>query len=147
MTLVADDASLTALAAELHGLVGRLRRRLREEATAGDLTPSQFAVMRRLESDGPATVSELARAENMRPQSMSGLIAALQALGMVEGAPHPTDGRQTLLSLTDDTRTRLTSGREIRKDWLARTLGAEFSASEQAQIAAAVELLKRIVDS
>ena len=40
--------SASELAAELHALGGRLKRRLREEASAGDLTPSQTAVLRHL---------------------------------------------------------------------------------------------------
>ena len=37
----------------------------------------------------------------MRPQSMGPLIAALEAAGLVSGAPDPKDGRQTMLSLTE----------------------------------------------
>ena len=41
----ADDTFASALAAELHALSGKLKRRLREQASAGDLTPSQTAVL------------------------------------------------------------------------------------------------------
>ena len=43
----------------------------------------------------------------MRPQSMSTAIAALEAAGLVRGAPDPDDGRQTIMSLTDSCRERL----------------------------------------
>ena len=86
-----------ALAAELRVLVGQLKRRLREQSSLGDLTESQIAVLRRLDSEGPATVTTLARAEGMRPQSMGANIAALEAAGLVSGAPDPNDGRQTML--------------------------------------------------
>src|ERR1700761_1725838 len=93
--------SVSALAAELRALVGKLKRRLREQASTGDLTPSQVSGVLRLEKEGPATTSSLARAEGMRPQSMATVVAALEGAGLVQGAPDPTDGRQTLMSLTD----------------------------------------------
>ncbi len=136
----------SALAAELRTLIGRFKRRLREQADTGDLTPSQVSVVIRLEKEGPATTSSLARAEGMRPQSMATVVAALEAAGLVSGAPDPTDGRQTLLSLTDPCRKMILDGRAARQDWLTRTLQARLSTEEQAVLATAVALLRRLVD-
>jgi DNA-binding MarR family transcriptional regulator len=135
-----------ALAQGLRALLGRLKRRLREQAHVGDLTPSQISVLLRLERDGPGTASNLARAEGMRPQSIAPVIAALESAGLVSGAPDPTDGRQTLLSLTDACRTWVAEGRAARQDWLTRTLQARLSPEEQDKLAEAVALLKRLVD-
>jgi DNA-binding MarR family transcriptional regulator len=136
----------TALAQDLVALVGRLKRRLREQAHVGDLTPSQTSTLLRLERDGPATASNLARAEGMRPQSMGAVIVALEAAGMVRGAPDPNDGRQTILSLTDACRKQIREGRAARQDWLSSAIQARLSPREQDKIAAAVALLKRLVD-
>ncbi len=138
-------ATIDALAQELRGLAGKLKRRLREQADVGDLTPSQTAVLLRIEKDGAATTSGLARAESMRPQSMGAVIAALEAAGLIVGAPDPADGRQTLLSLTDHCRKWLTQGRAARQDWLTRTLEARLSATELDQLSAALPLLQRLV--
>jgi DNA-binding MarR family transcriptional regulator len=135
-----------ALAQDLRALVGKLRRRLREQAHGGDLTPSQVSLLLRLEKNGPATASALARAEGVRPQSMATVVAALEAAGWVSGAPHPTDGRQTLLSLTDACRKWVEEGRAARQDWLTRSLQAHLSPQEQDKLAEAVELLARLVD-
>lgn len=135
-----------ALATELRVLVGQIRRRLREQSNLGDLTESQIAVLRRLDSDGPATVSTLARAESMRPQSMGANIAVLQTAGLVSGTPDPDDGRQTLLSLTAACREKVKAGRMAREDWLYRTLQAKLDPAEQEELARAVELLKRLVE-
>lgn len=134
------------LAQELAALVGKLKRRLREQAHVGDLTPSQASTLMRLEKDGPATASSLARAEGMRPQSMGAVIAALEAAGMVHGAPDPNDGRRTILSLTDACRKRILEGRAARRDWLSAAIQARLSPPEQDEVAAAVALLKRLVD-
>jgi DNA-binding MarR family transcriptional regulator len=134
------------LAQELRALLGKLKRRLREQAHVGDLTPSQVSVLLRLEKDGPATASSLARAEGMRPQSIGPVIAALEAAGFISGAPDPADGRQTILSLTAACRKWVAEGRAARQDWLSRTIETRLSPQEQAGLTAAVELLRRLVD-
>ncbi|MGA2951242.1 MAG: MarR family transcriptional regulator [Caulobacteraceae bacterium] len=144
-TSASTRSSAVALAQELRGFVSKLKRRLRDQDDIGDLTPSQTAVLLCLESEGSATTSGLARAEGIRPQSMGAVVAALEAAGLVIGAPDPADGRQTLLSLTDDCRRWLTEGRAARQDWLTRTIEARLSTSEQDQLAAAMPLLQRLV--
>ena len=138
--------SPSVLAAELRALVGTLKRRLREQADTGDLTPSQIAVLLRLERVGAATVAALARAEGVRPQSMSTTVAALEAAGHVHARPDPGDGRQTILTLTDACRRLIVEGRAMRQDWLARRLAATLSPPELASLATAVRLLKRLVE-
>jgi DNA-binding MarR family transcriptional regulator len=136
-----------ALAAELHALSGKLKRRLREQASAGDLTPSQTAVLGHLDRDGPMTVTALARAEGVRPQSMGATIAVLEAAGLVKGSPDSKDGRQTILSLTPACREFIRSGRAARHDWLFRAIQAKLTPQEQAQLAASMGLLNRLVDT
>jgi DNA-binding MarR family transcriptional regulator len=135
-----------ALAADLRAALGKLKRRLRAQASVGDLPPSQMSVLRHLEKDGPATTSALARMEGMRPQSMAAVVAALQAAELVRGVPDPQDKRQTLLSLTDACRKRIQKGRAARQDWLSRTIAERLSAQEQDRLAAAVILLARLTD-
>jgi DNA-binding MarR family transcriptional regulator len=141
-----EAAFASALAGDLRALIGKLKRRLREQANAGDLTPSQVSVLLRLEREGPTTMSNLAREEGMRPQSMGAAVALLEAAGFVSGAPDPNDGRQTILSLTGTCREWITEGRAARQDWLFRTIQARLSPKEQKDLAATVELLKRLVD-
>ncbi len=136
----------SALAQDLRALLGKLKRRLREQGHAQDLTPSQISVLLRLEKEGPATAASLARAEGMRPQSMGPVIAALAGAGLVSGAPDPNDGRQTLLSLTDACRKWAQEGRAARQDWLTRTIQSRLSPDEQDDLSASVELLRRLVD-
>jgi DNA-binding MarR family transcriptional regulator len=140
----AIDAS--ALAAELHALSGKLKRRLREQASAGDLTPSQTAVLTYLDRAGPTTVTALARAEGVRPQSMRITVSALEAAGVVSGKSDPKDGRQTFLSLTPSFLKVVKTGRAARQDWLFRALQAQLASRELEQLAAAVKLLSRLAD-
>lgn len=136
-----------ALAGELRILLSQLKRRLREQAHLGDFTWSQAAVLIRLERDGPATVSALARADGVRPQSMGATVAALEAAGLVKGSPDPADGRQTILSLTDSCRELIKANRAAKDDWLFRAIQTKLSPAEQEKLSAALELLKRLADS
>jgi DNA-binding MarR family transcriptional regulator len=123
-----------------------LKLRVREHGGRNDLTPSQDYVLLRLEKDGAATVSSLARAEGMRPQSMSAIVAPLQEAGLVRGAPDPNDGRQTRMSLTPKCVKWLQEGRAARQDWLTATISQKLSVHEQQELQAALELLARLVE-
>ena len=125
----------------------RLSRRLRENTHLGDFTWSQLKVLTRLERDGPATVTALAQAEGVRSQSMGATVAVLKDAGLVSGSPDPTDGRQTVLSLTAACREALRSGRAAKDDWLLRAIQTKLTPDEQQQLAAAIGLLERLGES
>ena len=139
-------ACAQALAAELRVLIAKLNRRLREQAHAGDLTGSQKTVLLHLEREGPATVTTLARTEGVRPQSMGATVAALQAAGLVSGAPDPADGRQTIWSLTPAFRQWIKAARAAREDWLLHVVQTRLSSREKEELAASIELLKRLAE-
>ena len=141
-----EAVNASSLAAELGALSGKLKRKLREQASAGDLTPSQTAVLGHLSRDGATTVTALARMEGVRPQSMGATVAGLEAAGLVKGSPDSNDGRQTILSLTPACRELIRSGRAARHDWLLRAIRHKLTPQEQAQLAAAMKLLSRLVD-
>jgi DNA-binding MarR family transcriptional regulator len=144
---MADQLDTLAVAGELRVVLGQLTRRLRQQADTGDFTRSQLAVLARLERDGAATMTALAHAEGIRPQSMGVIIGVLQDAGMVAGTPDPSDGRKTVLALTDAARERFATGRLAREDWLFRAIRAELDPAEQAELAACIALLKRLADS
>jgi len=141
-----SETSLATLAGELRIALGKLKRRLREQARPNDFTDSQKSVLLRLDRDGPATVSALARAESVRPQSMRVTVAGLEAAGAACGRPDPSDGRQTLIDLTPAFRKALNANRAVKEDWLLRAVQSQLSLREQAELASAVKLLQRIAE-
>ncbi len=134
------------LASDLRSIAGQLKRRLRERGGRNELTPSQVSVLVRLEKNGPDTVSSLARAEGMRPQSMSALVAPLQDAGLVHGTADPNDKRQTLMSLTPKCVKWLREGRAAKQDWLTQTISQKLSSREQEKLRTALELMARLVE-
>jgi DNA-binding MarR family transcriptional regulator len=136
----------SALAAELRAISGKLKRKLREQGGGSDLRPSQVSVLLRIEKDGPAAVSSLARAEGMRPQSMSAIIMSLLEAGLISGSPDPNDRRQTLMSLSRKCQKLFRDGRAARQDWLTTTIQKKLSSQEQERLASAVNLLARLIE-
>lgn len=134
------------LAADMRAVFRKLKLRIREHGGGNDLTPSQASVLLRLEKEGAATVSSLARAEGMRPQSMSSIVAPLEKAGLVHGAPDPGDGRQTLMSLTPKCVRWIHEGRAARQDWFASIISQKLSEQEQQKLQVALELLKRLAE-
>jgi DNA-binding MarR family transcriptional regulator len=131
------------LASELRLVLGRLVRRMRAE---GRLPLAQMAVLGRLERCGAATVSALAAAERVRPQSMSQTVGELEADGLVTREPDPTDRRQLLVSLTETGQAALADERRHREGWLARAIAEDLSPTERATLEAALEPLQRLAD-
>jgi DNA-binding MarR family transcriptional regulator len=142
----ADAAGTLEAAAELRVLIGQLTRRLREQSQVDNLTNAQKAVLIHLERDGRATLSALARAEGMRPQSMGAIISALSSAGLVESGPDPADGRQRILSLTAEARESISASRAAKADWLYRTILSKLTPDEREQLPGAVHLLKRLLE-
>ncbi|BBZ46075.1 MarR family winged helix-turn-helix transcriptional regulator [Mycobacterium parmense] len=140
------DESAAAAARDLRVLVGRLRRRLRGLATDEDLTPSQTAVLIRLWKEGASSASVLAGAEQVRPQSMATIVAALEQRGLVVREPDPRDGRRQLISLTAAGRQRAESNRQVREEWLVRAIHERYSERERRVIIKALALLERLTE-
>jgi DNA-binding MarR family transcriptional regulator len=145
-----SDASLTtprgetaSLATELRVVLGRLVRRLRAEHP---FPVSQATVLSRLDREGPQSVSDLAGAENMRPQSMAQTVADLESEGLVQRRPDPHDRRRALVELTDAGRTRVLTERQLREGWLAQELSA-LSERERAVLREALELFKTLTEA
>jgi DNA-binding MarR family transcriptional regulator len=142
-----DDARALALAGDLRALIGQFKRMFRDQASLGDMTLSQVSVLSRLDRDGPATVTNLARAEGVRPQSMGATVSALETTGLIAGAPDPNDGRQTIWSLTPACREHIRAGRAAREDWLFHVIKKKLSAVERQRLANSLALLKRLTES
>ncbi len=118
----ASTARGMAVAADLRVVIGKLKRRLREQTYLGDLTWSQVSVLGLLERKGPATVTTLAKAEGMRCNPWGTRSRRWRAAGLITGTPDPNDGRQTIMSLTPACRELVSHLRAAREDWLFRSI-------------------------
>jgi DNA-binding MarR family transcriptional regulator len=137
------QTDIAPLAADLRIAVGQLIRRLRAE-NLFPLTPTW--VLGRLDREGPASVSDLAQAMRLRPQSMAQTVGDLEADGLVERRPDPDDGRRALVSLTAAGAERIAASRAAREGWLVKAL-EELPEGDRETIARSVEILARLADA
>jgi DNA-binding MarR family transcriptional regulator len=132
---------------ELRQVVGALTRRLRAESAEHGLSPSEQAVLRRLQETGPATTAALARAEMIKPQSMGTTLASLEEAGLVARSADAKDARCRNVSITANGRRVLAEGRAARQNWLARAIGEKLDGEQQRALRAAITLLRQVVGS
>lgn len=125
--------------------IGRVVRHMRAAAAQHELSLTESAVLARLGRDGPATTADLARAEGMRPQSMSAAVAALEERGLIERRPHPSDGRQVNLALTDKGAAVRNSTKDLKRAWLAQAT-AQLGDEDRQILARAGDILKRLLE-
>lgn len=137
----------TGLATALRISVSRLARRLRVERTGGlaetGLSDTQLAALAVLERHDGMSPGELAAHEKVQPPSMTRVIATLEERGLLRRAPHPTDRRQVILSVTEDGRNVVIQSRRLRDAWLARRL-KELTPGERAALRAAAPVLEKL---
>jgi DNA-binding MarR family transcriptional regulator len=146
-TAPGTEADVDQIAAALRVSIGLLVRRLRQVPVEGGLTLSETSALARLDRGGPTTPGQLAKQEQISPQSMGATLAALQARGLIERRPDPGDGRRAVMSVTDAGLKLLRSRRNAKVQQLARALAAEFTPAEIERLADAAPLLERLGQS
>ena len=150
MTMPEETRSDAGLASALRISVFRLARRLRAERLAEGFEPglsdTQMAALAALERHSAMTPSELADHEKVQPPSMTRVITALEERGLVMRAPHASDRRQVVLTVTEEGKKVVLQSRRLREAWLARRL-RELTPQERAALRAAAPILEKLSQS
>jgi DNA-binding MarR family transcriptional regulator len=133
-------------AGELRATLGLLYRRLRQTREVGDLSLPESTALSRLDRQGPITAAELARLEQVSPQSIGATVQSLQERRLINRAPDPGDGRRMILSLTQAGRETVYSKRTARTEQLTRAL-ADLTTEEQGQLIAAIPALRHLAEA
>ncbi|AQA24256.1 winged helix DNA-binding domain protein [Rhodococcus sp. MTM3W5.2] len=105
---------------------------------------TQLSALASLSADGPMTPGALAAKERVQPPSMTRVIASLADLGLVVRTPHPTDGRQIIVSLSDSGQALVTDETSAREKWMNDRLAA-LDDSQIAVLRESVEIISSMV--
>ena len=127
----------------LHSAAIHLLRWLRREDERSGLTGPRLSALSVVVFAGPVTLGELAAAEQVRPPTMTRLVHALEAEGLVTRERDAHDGRVTRLRATEAGRRLLAEGRARRVTALADQL-APLGADDRATLARAAALIERL---
>jgi DNA-binding MarR family transcriptional regulator len=132
------------LADQLHSAAIHLLRRLRREDDASGLPAPQLSALSVIVFGGPLTLGDLARAEQVRPPTITKVVAALEAEGLVVRDVDADDRRVIRVKATSRGAKLLQDGRRRRVAALTSSL-AELSEGDRAVLARAVPVLERVV--
>jgi DNA-binding MarR family transcriptional regulator len=108
-----------------------------------DLNPRTFALLRHIDEAEGSSQHELAEALGVPPSRMVALLDELEAAGLVERRPHPSDRRARSLYLTRKGRRLLEKAVEVAAEHEA-DLCADLTATERKQL---LEMLGRVADT
>jgi DNA-binding MarR family transcriptional regulator len=136
-------ASSEQVAASLRDAIARLNRRLRQTRPLGELTQSQLSALTSLDLAVALTPRQLADTERVQPPTMTGIVNRLEERRLVQRIPHPTDGRQVILSVTPAGRAVLADNGRARDAWLGRQIAA-LTAEERETLRRAAQIVDRI---
>jgi DNA-binding MarR family transcriptional regulator len=128
----------------LHSAAIHLLRRLRARDRESGVGPSQLSALSVLVlGGGPRSLGELAEIEQVRPPTMSRIVAGLVRAGLVRRGK-TEDGRRVRLEATAKGTRILQEGRQRRVESLAKAVSS-FSEKEQQQLGELTNLLQQVI--
>jgi DNA-binding MarR family transcriptional regulator len=140
----AADARALETADRLHSAAIHLLRRLRREDSVSGLPAPQLSALSVVVFRGPITLGALAAAEQVRPPSMTRVVRALEAAGLVERNVDSKDRRSFWIQATAAGQRLLADGRLKRVAVLAAEIG-QLSEAERQSLDSALDVLERVV--
>lgn len=142
-----DELSPDALKAAnaLRRSVAALTRRLRRLRADHDLSPSKLLLLGRLALTGQKfTAAELAETEGLKPQSLTRVVADLDARGLLRRERSGVDRRAILLEITREGRDLLVADARRQNRWLAEAMVKALTPAERDVLLVAAQLLDRL---
>jgi len=103
-----------AVADAVHSAAIHLLRGVRKEDERTGVGPARLSALSVLVFAGPLRLTELARIEQVKPPTMTKVIAGLEAAGLVRRRPDPGDARAVRLEATARGTKLLQAGRRRR---------------------------------
>lgn len=138
------EPDLQDVASRLHGGAIRLLRTLRREDDGSGLSAPRLSALSVVAFGGPLSLAELAKAEQVRPPTMSRIVEALVATGLVTRETDPGDRRSVRIAVTDAGREMIEIGRKRRVRALVARL-AKLTDYERRALARGIEVIESLM--
>ena len=137
-------ADVNEMASRLRAVFRTVTRRAEAMCGPDSPTRSEQGVLAWLEDKGPLSQRALSDLHLVRPQTMQQTLDTLEKRRWIRRAPHPTDRRQILFSITASGRAALLKGRRIRQAWLVSEIG-RLSPQDRRTLGSAIEILEQFI--
>jgi DNA-binding MarR family transcriptional regulator len=138
-------SKLGATSDRLHSAAIHLLRRVRKEDAFMAEAPARLSALSVLVFGGPMSLGELAAAEQVKPPTMSLVVAGLERSGLVERFADSKDARRVRLCATAKGVKLMKQGRKRRIQHLAQNLKT-LPADELESVRHAVKILERVLN-
>jgi len=143
MARSASPIDPAAIADALHSAAIHLLRRMRQEDERTGVTPGRLSALSVLVFGGPMRLTDLARLEQVKPPTMTRIVAGLEAQGLVRRRAVSGDARAVRLEATPRGTKVMHEGRRRRVERLTSALRT-LSAGELQVLARAATLLEQV---
>lgn len=130
------------LADRLNSAAIHLLRQVRVQDSATGIAPARLSALSVLVFGGAMSLNNLAKAEQVRPPTMSRIVDALESAGLVRRTVNPQDRRAVVLEATEKGAAILWQGRKRRVKFLAKHL-SRLSEQERKQIDGAIKAIQK----
>ncbi len=110
------------MADRLHSASIHLLRRLRVRDRESGIGPAQLSALSVLVFAGPKSLAELAEAEQVKPPTMSRIVAGLERAKLAKSEPAQDDARRLLIRPTTKGEKVMQEGRRRRVEMLAESI-------------------------
>jgi DNA-binding MarR family transcriptional regulator len=121
-----------------------LLRSLRKEDDASGLSAPRLSALSVVVFGGPLSLGDLARAEQVKPPTMTRIVTGLQKDGLVARKGDRRDRRLTLIEATPKGHKVLAAGRTRRVEKLAKAVGT-LGRREIAELERGTALLRDVI--
>lgn len=135
--------SVGEFAFQLHSAVLHLMRRIRHEDDALGISAPRLSALSTVAFGEPRTIGQMASMEQVKPPTMTRMVAALEAEGLIRRWSDTSDRRVVWVEATSKGRSVIERGRERRVAFLAAHL-TELDQSDLRALARASELMHEI---
>jgi DNA-binding MarR family transcriptional regulator len=136
---------VVAIADRLHSAAIHLLRRVRKQDVASGEGPARLSALSVLVFGGAKTLGELAAAEQVKPPTMSRIVAGLARSRLVGITADPKDARRVHIGATTKGMRLLQKGRRLRIEYLASHL-EKLGPEEIQKVGEAVEILRKTLE-
>jgi DNA-binding MarR family transcriptional regulator len=141
-----EKKSRMEVADRLHSAAIHLLRYARKQDVLSHEGPARLSALSVLVFGGPMTLGQLATAEQVKPPTMSRIVAGLKRSGLARIAEDTRDARRIRVSVTAKGERVLQEARQRRIRLLAEVLG-EVSEQETDVLREAAEIIERAIGS
>jgi DNA-binding MarR family transcriptional regulator len=142
----ASSAEALALADRLHSAAIHLLRHVRRQDAALGEGPARLSALSVLVFGGPTTLGGLASAEQVKPPTMSRIVAGLARSGLIEIEKDPGDSRRLNICATAKGKKLLLKGRQLRVENFAVQLD-RLGKEDLGKLEDGVAVLRKVIES